>query len=639
MRDPRRLFTAAQRRRIMLAADFCCERCGDSLKDDWEAHHRHGHSRGGRTEEYNGQALCLACHKEVTRLQMQLRPWQQQALDRLSPLDRSILEACPGAGKSAFAGALAKTWRDTNQVDCVLGIAPSKAIKDGLARTWDGMFGLLVQSYIVRASKSGRDLLQPPGAVDSLLVTYHELVQPASIEALRRWRASGWTFGIILDEIHHASDDKRWGSVVEEVGRDLASRSLIMTGTPFRTDGQPITLMEYITRAGHKIAEPDFRYCYRDAVNDDVVRPLTCRWVDGEVTVINGGRFRKRLHELTRQEAPKAARECFRPDGAFMRHMIEQVNSDLQRLRSRSEYSDAAALFVCQPSRDASQEDNNARRLARAIKRYTGEDPEVVVHADGDGPARIERFRKSKRPFIVAINMVSEGVDMPRIRSVAYCRYTESEMLFRQIAGRATRRTLPNDQHASQLYVPDFPVMREFGERLWDESRQGLKEREDRPAPDPGIPDPDRDPATIVCLDAEAHAGAGHVDRLEVESQFIERGEHLINAHVAFRHYNQVQLGAMLKFDAEYTGRQERFGVSPTQERENQLDRLRRRISKFAGLNYDGNFQEAYRMLFRKFRAKSFEEIRTTWTENQIHDAIRWVEEQLLDEPLDGSTK
>jgi superfamily II DNA or RNA helicase len=570
---------------------------------------------------------------------MKLRTWQQQAVDRLTPLNRSILEACPGSGKTALAGAVAKTWRDTGQVDCVLAIAPSRAIKDGFAETWSEMFGLSGQCYIVRSSKSGRDLLQPPHAVDALLVTYHELVQPTSLEALKRWHANGWTFGIILDEIHHATDDKRWGDVVGDVGRDLATRSLIMTGTPFRTDGQPITLMEYITKSGRQIAEPDFKYCYRDAVNDDEVRPLTCRWVDGEVTILNGNRYRKRLHELTRQEAPKAARECFRPDGPFMRQMIEQVNNDLQRLRSRPEYSDSAALFVCQPSRDTSQEDNHARRLARAIKRYTGEDPEVVVHADGDGPARIIRFKKGTRPFIVAINMVSEGVNIPRIRSVAYCRYTESEMLFRQIAGRATRKTLPNDQQASQLYVPAFPAMQDFGERLWDESREGLKERQQPTASESGNPDSNRDSETITCLDAEGRAGAGHVDHVEVESRFIERGEHLINAHVAFRHYNQVQLGAMLKFDAEYRGKKERFGVTPNEERGNQLDRLRRRVARLAHLKFSDDLHRAYLALYREFRTKSFEDIRETWTVNQIDDAARWAEDQLSQEPFDRGTR
>jgi hypothetical protein len=92
----------------------------------------------------------------------------------------------------------------------------------------------------------------------------------------------------------------------------------------------------------------------------------------------------------------------------------------------------------------------------------------------------------------------------------------------------------------------------------------------------------------------------------------------------------------MLKFDAEYTARQERFGVSPSQERENQLDRLRRRVAKLAGLKYEGDFQAAYRSLFQKFRAKSFEDIRTTWTESQIQDAICWMEDQRLDPPLEG---
>ena len=42
-------------------------------------------------------------------------------------------------------------------------------------------------------------------------------------------------------------------------------------------------------------------------------------------------------------------------------------------------------------------------------------------------------------PYLVAVNMVSEGCDIPRLRAVAFCRYTTSEMLFRQIVGASKR--------------------------------------------------------------------------------------------------------------------------------------------------------------------------------------------------------
>ena len=73
--------------------------------------------------------------------------------------------------------------------------------------------------------------------------------------------------------------------------------------------------------------------------------------------------------------------------------------------------------------------------------------------------------------------MVSEGVDIPRIRKVAFCRYTDSEMLFRQICGRAIRTTVKNDPVASEAYIPAFNKMVEFGQRFWDEAKAGLVEK------------------------------------------------------------------------------------------------------------------------------------------------------------------
>ncbi len=45
----------------------------------------------------------------------ELREWQREALERCKELTRSIVEACPGSGKSQFSGGLAKHWLDTER--------------------------------------------------------------------------------------------------------------------------------------------------------------------------------------------------------------------------------------------------------------------------------------------------------------------------------------------------------------------------------------------------------------------------------------------------------------------------------------------------------------------------------------------
>ena len=49
---------------------------------------------------------------------------------------------------------------------------------------------------------------------------------------------------VILDEIHHAGDSRSWGDGVK-AAFEPAVRRLMLTGTPFRSDDNPIPFVTY----------------------------------------------------------------------------------------------------------------------------------------------------------------------------------------------------------------------------------------------------------------------------------------------------------------------------------------------------------------------------------------------------------
>ena len=49
---------------------------------------------------------------------------------------------------------------------------------------------------------------------------------------------------MVLDEVHHAGDSLSWGESVREAFAP-ATRRLALTGTPFRTDVNPIPFVSY----------------------------------------------------------------------------------------------------------------------------------------------------------------------------------------------------------------------------------------------------------------------------------------------------------------------------------------------------------------------------------------------------------
>jgi 5-methylcytosine-specific restriction endonuclease McrA len=58
-----RRFTGRQRTSLYLASEGRCAQCQAPLDiTDWHADHVKPFSRGGMTDETNGQALCTACN-------------------------------------------------------------------------------------------------------------------------------------------------------------------------------------------------------------------------------------------------------------------------------------------------------------------------------------------------------------------------------------------------------------------------------------------------------------------------------------------------------------------------------------------------------------------------------------------------
>ena len=79
-----------------------------------------------------------------------------------------------------------------------------------------------------------------------MAVTY---AQVAAHPALHRQRTENRRTLVIFDEIHHAGDALSWGDAVKEAF-DPARRRLALTGTPFRSDANPIPFVTYLDEPG-----------------------------------------------------------------------------------------------------------------------------------------------------------------------------------------------------------------------------------------------------------------------------------------------------------------------------------------------------------------------------------------------------
>jgi hypothetical protein len=125
-----------------------------------------------------------------------------------------------------------------------------------------------------------------------------------------------------------------------------------------------------------------------------------------------------------------------------------------------------------------------------------------VATSDDPGASQaIAEFATSTLPWLVAVRMVSEGVDIPRLRVGVFATTTTTELFFRQAVGRFVRWRPGIGRQAAYLFIPDDPRLRSGAAQIAEARRHSLSRREgpDRPAG----PGDDRDGEEPGRTDAE----------------------------------------------------------------------------------------------------------------------------------------
>src|SRR5690606_28858314 len=98
-----------------------------------------------------------------------------------------------------------------------------------------------------------------------------------------------------------------------------------------------------------------------------------------------------------------------------------------------------------------------ARAYAKILHSITGEQPVVVLSDDASASERIEKFSSSTRRWMVAVRMVSEGVDVPRLAVGVYATSSSTPLFFAQAIGRFVRARRRGE--AASVFLPNVPVL------------------------------------------------------------------------------------------------------------------------------------------------------------------------------------
>jgi superfamily II DNA or RNA helicase len=405
-----------------------------------------------------------------------LRGWQRRALVRyLTAQPRDFLAvATPGSGKTTFALRVAAELLHQRAVEQLTVVVPTEHLKVQWALA-AGRHGLALDPKFSNTNP------QTSPEFHGVMVTY---AQVAAHPTLHRVRTEQRKTLVIFDEIHHGGDAKTWGEAIREAFGD-ATRRLALTGTPFRSDDSPIPFVEYTSGSdGVLRSRADHTYGYAEALADGVVRPVVflaysgeARWRDSA-----GEEHAARLGEpLTAEHTARAWRTALDPAGEWMPAVIAAAD---ERLRQKRAHVPDAGGMIIASDRTA------ARAYAALLTRLTSEAPTVVLSDDPGSSARITEFAEGTGRWLVAVRMVSEGVDVPRLSVGIYATSASTPLFFAQAIGRFVRSRRAGE--TASIFLPSVPNLLRLASEL-EAQRNHVLGQPHRDATDDPL---DGDPAT-----------------------------------------------------------------------------------------------------------------------------------------------
>jgi superfamily II DNA or RNA helicase len=379
-----------------------------------------------------------------------LRAWQRRALTKyLTAKPQDFLAvATPGAGKTTFGLRVAAELLADRTVERVTIVTPTEHLKHQWAKA-------AAEAGIAIDSNFRNGAGQTSNDYDGVAVTY---AQVAAHPTLHRVRTENRKTLVILDEVHHGGDAKSWGDAIRE-SFTPAVRRLALTGTPFRSDDSPIPFVNYEPdSAGAMRSRADHSYGYADALRDGVVRPVLFLAYSGEASWRTGAgeEFTARLGEpLTQEQTARAWRTALDPTGEWMPAVISAADQRLNQVRQS--IPDAGAMVLA-------SDQESAKAYAVIIKQLTGEEPTVVLSDDPKATGKIAEYSATTARWLVAVRMVSEGVDVPRLAVGVYATSSSTPLFFAQAVGRFVRSRRPGE--TASVFLPSVPVLLQLAAEL-----------------------------------------------------------------------------------------------------------------------------------------------------------------------------
>jgi len=172
---------------------------------------------------------------------------------------------------------------------------------------------------------------------------------------------------------------------------------------------------------------------------------------------------------LSRTLASQRLRTALDPSGQWLPAVLSKAHRQVEHLRR---WNPRAAGMVI------AMDQEHAHGITRLLRDRLGVRATVATSDDPEASKKIAAFTEGGDPWIVAVRMVSEGVDIPRLAVGVYATNTMTDLFFRQAVGRLVRVSPGSRPQRAYMFIPDDARLRAFASGIAEQRRHSLRKPE-----------------------------------------------------------------------------------------------------------------------------------------------------------------
>ena len=475
---------------MFLASDGKCEGdgCGIDLRRSWHGDHVMAYTAGGPTDVKNGQTLCPSCNlkkgSKMTYLDIfRPRQFQNELINvvkaRMSEgRNFTVVWVGPGGGKTLGYQAVANQLLRSGAIDTAAIYAPRSSLAAQCELEYKS------DRNLFDASRRFRDFLHnintPPfteGADVGFVSTYAALTTQPNIH-LQWAREHAGRFLLVVDEAQFCGCDDADRAVagtaaaanIEAISK-YAAHTLILTGTPYRSDKSQIVLADYrFDDQGRKFIDWHVRSGYADGIEQNYLRQFESRLIEAHVTRRNVDKDSTELSLLS--DDSRQLGEIIKCEEVWQ-EVVDKTVSELND--AKEQWHGYKALIAC-------MEQAEARKVARYLQsRYPHRTVALALSNDGaDAQKALRDFRKDGdgTDILVTVRMAFVGYDCKGITVIGCLTNYRDKGHLEQLIGRGLRvddqSGISPDRQRCRIIAPDDMGMQSFIEYLRREQEKGI---------------------------------------------------------------------------------------------------------------------------------------------------------------------